>query len=75
VGQIKAQNNLMKSQNDLRIVESFSPTSKEAVSRQMAAIRVRQMQMELDRLESSTRPATVNTSEQDVASDLTFELE
>ena len=69
VDQIKAQNAQLKSQNDLRIMESLSPKSKEAMSKQMAMLRMREMQAECDRLQ--THPANVNASDTDVTSNLT----
>ena len=60
----------MKSQNDLRIMETLSPKSKEAMAKQMALVRIREMQ---DRLSSLPPPGGVNitATDLDVASNLT----
>jgi len=50
-------------------MESLSPKSKEAMSKQMAMLRMREMQAECDRLQ--THPANVNASDTDVTSNLT----
>jgi len=45
---IQVQNAQLKSQNDMKLMEGLSPSTKAAMSKRMAQIRMAEMQVELD---------------------------
>ena len=50
VESIQAQNAHLKSQNDVRLMEGLSPSTKTAMSKRMAEVRMAEMQAQLESL-------------------------
>jgi len=65
----------MQSQNDMRIMECSSPRTKEAMGKQMALLRMRQMQEQLDKLNPRPNSVDVPDDQQEDPSNLTESLD
>jgi len=70
VESIQAQNAHLMSQNDLRLMESLSPTSKKTMAKNMAQLRMAEMQKQIQKL-SNEKPKNIQISRTDANSMVT----